>query len=125
VFGGKVLRLVRIRDMTGYVRPGTGRKGEFPRWYGGKLSFSTQLGDAVRAKLDEARRGEYADAEMRAVRPLLELQRAWSRIPSPDELLIESLRSRDGHHPFLYPFEGRVVHATGQLAGLEQQATLP
>src|SRR5690606_1404761 len=27
-----------------------------------------------------------------------------------DELLIESVRSREGHHLFFYPFEGRLVH---------------
>jgi ATP-dependent helicase Lhr and Lhr-like helicase len=110
VFAGRVLALSRIKDMTAYVRPATGAKGRFPRWYGGKLSFSTQLGDAVRRKLDEARRGVFADAEMRAVQPLLELQKAWSALPRPDEMLIETLKTREGWHVFVFPFEGRVVH---------------
>jgi ATP-dependent helicase Lhr and Lhr-like helicase len=110
VFAGRLLSLVRIRDMTAYVRAAKGAKGQFPRWYGGKLSFSTQLGDAVRRKLDEARRDVYDDPEMRAVRPLLELQKKWSLLPSPDELLLETLRTRDGWHLFVFPFEGRVAH---------------
>jgi ATP-dependent Lhr-like helicase len=44
------------------------------------------------------------------VRPLLSLQAAWSAIPAPDELLIERCRSRDGHHLFVFPFEGRLVN---------------
>jgi ATP-dependent Lhr-like helicase len=47
---------------------------------------------------------------MAAVRPILELQARWSAIPAADELLIERLKSREGHHLFLYPFEGRLVH---------------
>ncbi len=47
---------------------------------------------------------------MEAVRPLLELQRKWSRIPAADELLIERVKTREGWHLFVYPFEGRLVH---------------
>jgi ATP-dependent Lhr-like helicase len=47
---------------------------------------------------------------MESVRPILEVQQRWSRIPAPDELLLESIETRDGHHLFLYPFEGRLVH---------------
>jgi ATP-dependent Lhr-like helicase len=68
------------------------------------------LAAAVRAKLDEARRGHFTDPEMVAVRPVLEVQARWSRIPAADEVLSERLVTRDGHHLFLYPFEGRLVH---------------
>ncbi len=55
--------------------------------------------------------------EMRAIAPLLDLQSHWSRLPGADELLIESLESRDGFHVFIYPFEGRLVHeGLGALA---------
>jgi ATP-dependent Lhr-like helicase len=47
---------------------------------------------------------------MQALRPLFELQAARSAIPARDELLVESVRTRDGHHLFVYPFEGRLVH---------------
>ena len=47
---------------------------------------------------------------MEAVRPILELQAAWSRLPAADELLIERVRTREGHHLFFYPVEGRLVH---------------
>jgi ATP-dependent Lhr-like helicase len=64
----------------------------------------------VRIKLDEARRGLFHGAEMEAVRPILELQARWSRLPAPDELLVERVRTREGHHLFFYPVEGRLVH---------------
>src|SRR5688572_11358447 len=47
---------------------------------------------------------------MRAVRPVLELQAQWSLLPRPDELLIERTETREGHHLFFYPVEGRLVH---------------
>lgn len=48
--------------------------------------------------------------EMVAVRPVLGLQARWSRLPRPGEVLVEHLRTRDGYHLFVYPFEGRLVH---------------
>ncbi len=47
---------------------------------------------------------------MEAVRPVLAVQARWSRIPAADELLIERVRTREGHHLFVFPFEGRLVH---------------
>ena len=47
---------------------------------------------------------------MAAVRGILELQAAWSRLPAADELLIERVETREGHHLFFYPVEGRLVH---------------
>src|SRR5690606_1053641 len=65
---------------------------------------------AVRHKLDDAHHGVFVDPEMWAVRPILRLQQKWSRIPEADELLIERVKTRDGHHLFFYPFAGKLVH---------------
>ncbi len=110
VFAGRVLEFVRVRDMVAWVRLSNSRTGVVPRWAGGRMPLSSELGAAVRMKLDEARQGIFHDPEMRAVRPILELQARWSRIPAPDELLIERLKTREGYHLFFYPFEGRLVH---------------
>ena len=81
------------------------------------MPMSSQLAELVRRKLDEARRSLYAGPEMEAVRPVLAIQARWSRIPAPDELLIEQVDSEDGHHFFVFPFEGRAVHeGLGALA---------
>ena len=61
-------------------------------------------------RLAQARAGRFDGAEMACARPLLELQRRWSALPEPGVLLAERLRSREGHHLFLYPFAGRHVH---------------
>jgi ATP-dependent Lhr-like helicase len=47
---------------------------------------------------------------VQAVLPLLQTQARWSRLPADDCLLIERVQSRDGHHAFLFPFAGRLVH---------------
>ncbi len=109
-FAGHALEFVRVRDMTAYVRRAKKFSGVVPQWMGGKMPLSSQLANVVRRKLAEARRGIFTGREMRAVRPVLEIQNAWSRIPDPDELLIERVEMRDGFHHFIFPFAGRLVH---------------
>lgn len=109
-FAGRVLEFVRIRDMTAFVRLSRSRSGLIPRWYGGGFPISIQLAEAVRRKLDEAIAGQYGSPEMQSVRKILELQAKWSRIPPTGELLIERVKTREGHHLFFYPFGGRLVN---------------
>lgn len=110
IFAGRTLELVRVREMTAFVRKSTKKSGVVPQWEGGKMPLSTQLAAAVRRKIDQARGGVYDSDEMKRVRPMLELQMRWSRLPGPDELLIEMHHTRDGWHVMLFPFEGRLVH---------------
>ncbi|MBA3760383.1 MAG: ligase-associated DNA damage response DEXH box helicase [Gemmatimonadales bacterium] len=109
-FAGRRLKFVRIRDMTAWVRKSEEPTSVVPHWSGARLALSPELAAAVRGKLDQARRGVFEGAEMEAVRPILELQARWSRLPAADELLIERVRTREGHHLFFYPVEGRLVH---------------
>lgn len=110
VFAGQVLELVMVKEMTAFVRKATSLKGIVPRWSGGRMPLSTQLALAVRTLLDDARRGIYASPEMLSVAELLELQKRWSILPRPNELLIEQTRTRDGFHTFIFPLAGRLVH---------------
>jgi ATP-dependent Lhr-like helicase len=110
VLGGKVLEIVRVREMTVYVARARSASGVVPRWDGGRFSLSTQLSSMVRERLEGAIAGKYEDEEMRAVRPLLELQRKWSAIPSREELLIEQVQVGRAHAVFLFPFQGRSTH---------------
>ena len=109
-FGGRLLELVRIHDMTAWVKRATGRKPAVPRWNGGKMPLSTTLADAVVAQLARVQAGDHEDPELQAARPLLDLQAQWSALPSPDTLLAEVMTSREGTHLFLYPFAGRHAH---------------
>jgi ATP-dependent Lhr-like helicase len=110
VFAGTPLEFIRVRDMKAWVRRAPNSKGAIPRWQGSRLPLSRMLAELLRRRLGEAAEGSYRGAEMGALRPLLEVQRKWSHIPLPDELLIERVKTREGWHLFVYPFEGRLVH---------------
>jgi ATP-dependent Lhr-like helicase len=109
-FAGRTLQFVRTRGMVAYVRKSSKPTSVVPHWSGVRMPISPPLAAGIRAKLDEARRGIYIGPEMAAVRPILELQAAWSRLPAADELLVERVRTREGYHLFFYPVEGRLVH---------------
>ena len=110
LFGGRLLALVRIHDMTAWVRRATGKRPAVPRWNGGRMPLSTTLADAVVHQLALAGEGRYDTPELRCVQPLLQIQQRWSALPTPHTLLAEVLKTREGWHLFLYPFAGRPVH---------------
>ncbi|MBK3018693.1 hypothetical protein FKK32_29635, partial [Klebsiella pneumoniae] len=98
------------------VRRATAGRVALPRWNGGRMPLSSTLADAVLRQLQAADEGRYDSPEMDCVRPLIDIQRRWSGVPTPDVLLAETFKSREGWHLFLYPFAGRQVHLG--LAGL-------
>ncbi|MBK5005831.1 ligase-associated DNA damage response DEXH box helicase [Pseudomonas sp. S32] len=110
VFAGRVLELVRVENMTAYVRRSTARKAAVARWNGGRMPLSSELADALVQQLDAAAHGRYDGPEMRAVRPLLALQAHWSSLPTCTTLLAETFKSRQGWHLFMYPFAGRMAN---------------
>jgi ATP-dependent helicase Lhr and Lhr-like helicase len=109
-FAGRILELVRVREMAAWVKLTKKAANTIPRWMGGRMPLSTELAAAVRAQFDLARQGRFETPELQAVRPILDLQAAWSHIPGPHEILFERVDSREGFHLFCYPFEGRLVH---------------
>ncbi|MFO1499359.1 MAG: ligase-associated DNA damage response DEXH box helicase [Verrucomicrobiota bacterium] len=110
LFAGRNLELVRVRDLKAYVRLARAGPRGVPRWMGGRMPLSTCLADGMRARLDAARRGIFDSIEMERLRGVLRIQSTLSIIPALDELLVERWKSREGHHLFIYPFEGRLVH---------------
>lgn len=110
LFGGRPLELVRVENMTAYVKRSAAGKASVPRWNGGRMPLSNALAEAVVARFGEAAQGRFDGPEMRMLQPLLEVQAGWSALPEPGTLLAETLHSREGWHLFLYPFAGRNVH---------------
>ncbi len=110
LFAGRLLELVRVHEMTAYVRPAKGKKPAVPRWSGGRMSLSNELSTAIVARLSAAAQGQFDGPEMKLLKPLLEVQARWSALPTAGTLLAETLHSRDGWHLFLYPFAGSNVH---------------
>lgn len=110
LFAGRLVELVRVKDNAAYVRRATGKPDTVPRWMGSRMPLSTELSQALRQRIQQASEGQYIGREMKALRPLLELQSQWSTLPREDELLMEKTKTRGGFHLFLFPFEGRLVH---------------
>ncbi|SDS49499.1 ligase-associated DNA damage response DEXH box helicase [Pseudomonas granadensis] len=110
LFAGRLLELVRVENMTAYVKRSTAKKAAVPRWNGGRMPLSNELAEAVVRRFTAAAQGEFTGPEMHALRPLLDTQMRWSGLPTEKNLLAEVLKSREGWHLFLYPFAGRQVH---------------
>jgi ATP-dependent helicase Lhr and Lhr-like helicase len=109
-FAGRLLELAKVRDSTAYVRKASGGKATIPRWGGGRMPLSTTLADAMVEQMALAAQGRFDSPELQAASPMLKLQNRWSALPTPDTLLAETVKTRDGWHLFLYPFAGRNVH---------------
>lgn len=105
-FAGRLLELVRLQDMTAYVRSVKQGDGVVPRWMGGRMPLSSRLAAHVQAALA----GDRRSPEMRALQPLLAVQARLSRVPAAGDLLVEVVRRRDGQHLFVFPFAGRRAH---------------
>ena len=110
IFAGQLLEFLRVENMTAYVKPGKPGSAVIPRWDGGKCPLSSEVSEGIRELLELHVTGGENEPEMRAVSRLLKLQNAWSRVPKRHEMLVEQTETREGHHIFFYPFEGRQVH---------------
>jgi ATP-dependent Lhr-like helicase len=109
-FAGQNLELYMLKDMQVLVRSSKQKNGVIPSWDGGKMPLSTQLSATIRHQLNEYVTGGKKDAELTTLEPLFKEQARRSLIPNDDQLLIEKIRSKEGWHVFIYPFEGRYVH---------------
>ncbi len=108
LFNGKYLQLVRVREMTAYVKK-AGGKGRFvPRWLGGRAPLSTELSSFTQSLLSEPI--DYSIEEVRALTEILKTQKKISALPSSGELLIESCSSKEGRHSFIFSFAGRHIN---------------
>ncbi|NDC53426.1 MAG: ligase-associated DNA damage response DEXH box helicase, partial [Planctomycetia bacterium] len=111
LFAGRPLKLFRFDGLTAWVQRSRQTPGmQVPRWNGGRMPLSTLLSAAVLDLVRRAPTRADVPAEVRAVLPLFDVQSRWSRLPDADTLVVERVKSRDGHHVFLFPFAGRLVH---------------
>ena len=110
LFGGRILEFIRVHEMTAFVKRATGARGAVSRWQGAKMPMSSELAHAALEQLRQASLGQFNGPEMVAMKPLLDIQQRWSALPTIDTLVVESMKSREGYHLFVYPFAGRSVH---------------
>jgi ATP-dependent Lhr-like helicase len=115
-FSGKALEYVRLKDMTVQVKKSKRKTAQIPQWMGGRMPLSSLLSIHIRKKLEKLRKNELDETELLKIQPLIERQMQLSIVPKANELLIESVESKEGFHIFIFPFEGRFIHEV--LAGL-------
>ncbi|WP_142784025.1 ligase-associated DNA damage response DEXH box helicase [Changchengzhania lutea] len=116
-FAGKNLELFKIKDMQVLVRKSKQKTSKIPSWMGGRMTFSSEMSDMLRDELYElSTESNKQSPEMKALAPIFERQKLESIIPSNNQFLIETFKTREGYHNVFYPFEGRFVHeAIGSL----------
>jgi ATP-dependent Lhr-like helicase len=109
-FAGMSVVFVRIHDLTVTVKKAEGKKGFLVRWAGGRMPLSSELSAFIRERLANAIQNPWKEKELEKLQPLLQLQEMRSLVPNTHELLIEQTETKEGHHIFIFPFEGRLVH---------------
>lgn len=109
ILAGRVLEISHIKEMTVYVRNSKG-KAMIPSYLGGRLPLTSHLSHFLRLKLSDSLQAKSSEKELKFLHPLLVSQEQNSHIPKDDEFLVEMIETRDGHHLFMYPFEGRLIH---------------
>ena len=109
MFAGRLLRFLRLREMVVEVAEASGGEPMVPTWVGGRMPMTTNLADRVRAMLHDRASWHLFPAP---VREWLALQKARSRLPGPDDLLVETFPRGDRWYMVAYCFEGRQAHQT-------------
>jgi ATP-dependent Lhr-like helicase len=122
-FAGKTLEFVRLADLEAFVRPARGQTTNTPHWSGTKLPISESLSEEMRRVLSDEAAAPVAGGinarELGAAEPFLDVQRRVSALPREGQVLCEITDTREGHHLFCFPFEGRLVHGgLGSLIAL-------
>lgn len=110
VFAGKVLEYVLIKDLTLFVRIAPSKSPVVPVWGGSRMPLSSLLSSHLKEIFELIEQGRYDHPLVEYLSPIIEVQKALSRLPGRSYLLIEETLTREGKHLFIFPFEGRLVH---------------
>ena len=113
-FGGRTVQFLHMRDMTTYVKPARQRSPVAAVWSGTILPLSAQLSLYLRREVDRLRQAvegfDHQSPEIEALLPIARIQSIRSRIPSAAQTLIETCRTAEGYHVFVYTWEGWSVN---------------
>jgi ATP-dependent Lhr-like helicase len=105
-FMGLALEVQKI-DGTDLLVRATAKPARIPTYGGARMPISTHLADRVRHYLHEPAEWPRFPAD---VREWLEAQGRRSRLPAPDELLVETFPHQGRHYWVIYSFEGWNAH---------------
>jgi ATP-dependent Lhr-like helicase len=105
-FAGLVLEVEKIDGMDLIVRASS-KSARIPTYLGARMAMSTNLAERVRIFLDDrAQWPRFPDD----VRDWLHVQDYRSKLPAPDELLVETFPHEHRHYMVAYSFEGWNAH---------------
>lgn len=108
-FAGRQLEFFQMKDMVVYVKSTSKKSTVTPTWGGGNLAISDTLSTHLRREIEQSQDAK-TNIELTCLQPVLSAQRRISHLPAANELLIETCKTREGQHLYVYPFEGRFVH---------------
>jgi ATP-dependent Lhr-like helicase len=109
MFAGRLLSFIRVRENICEVADGGTGEPMVPAYAGGRMPMTTNLAARVRTMLhDPAQWPAFPEP----VREWLALQKNRSRLPGPDDLLVETFPRGDRWFMVAYCFEGRNAHQT-------------
>ncbi len=109
MFAGRLLRFLRVHETVAEAAEGGTGEPMVPAYEGGRLPLTTNLADRVRGLLqDPTGWGVFPEA----VQEWLRLQKARSRLPGRNDLLVETFPRGGRWYLVAYCFEGRNAHQT-------------
>ncbi|WP_215766961.1 ligase-associated DNA damage response DEXH box helicase [Gluconobacter cerinus] len=109
LLGGELLEFLGLHDTTVQAARGRGKDPRVPVYGGNQLSISPGLARHVREMLHTPASWSVLP---NSVQDWLALQAKRSRLPGPENFLIETFPHRGWHYVVAYPFEGRNAHQT-------------
>jgi ATP-dependent Lhr-like helicase len=105
-FAGLVLEVERI-DGTDLIVRASSKSARIPTYLGARMAMSTNLAERVRHFLhDRDQWPRFPDD----VRDWLQVQEYRSKLPAPDQLLVETFPHEHRHYMVAYSFEGWNAH---------------
>jgi ATP-dependent Lhr-like helicase len=109
VFGGEILEFRTVVEDSAYCARSDARDPKVPSYQGAKMPFTSGVAARVRKMIADPSAWAAFPPQ---VREWLDIQRARSVIPGPDELLVETFPRAGRFFMTCYPFEGRNAHQT-------------
>ena len=109
MFAGRLLKFLRLRETSVEVVEGGAGEPRVPAYEGGRMPMTTHLADRVRTMLHDPK---CWTAFPEDVQEWLKLQKHRSRLPGPNNLLVETFPRGGRWYMVAYCFEGRNAHQT-------------
>jgi ATP-dependent Lhr-like helicase len=107
MFAGRLLKFLRLRETIVEVAEGGGEEPKVPAYAGGRMPMTTNLADRVREMLHDPKCWHLFPED---VQEWLRLQKVFSRLPGPNNLLVETFPRGGRWYMVAYCFEGRNAH---------------